>query len=282
MSASQRLQSRISQLCQPRKNTGGKLDWDEAGQAFLPGGPTEACRVAGAGAGRFGLGVALTDGAAMDAAAACDAGFAAEARAFAVEHDGSMAGVAPRDLATDRNPSFAKAFVEFQNDVLAKDIRLAVREGFRSVEHIKRYSTNGMATDQGKTSNINGLAIAADALKRPAPQVGLMTFRPPYTPTTFGAIAGYNRGDLFEVTRRTAIDPWAEANGAVFEPVSLWCRARYFPRGTEDMHAAVQRECRVVTPPTAPWRSVCSASGRPRSTGRRRSAGLPCSPRPDA
>ena len=130
--------------------------------------------------------------------------------------------------------------------MLAKDIRLAVREGFRSVEHIKRYTTNGMATDQGKTSNINGLAIAADALKRPAPTVGLTTFRPPYTPTTFGAFAGYNRGDLFEVTRRTPVDPWAEANGAVFEPVSLWRRARFFPRGGEDMQAAVRRECRAV------------------------------------
>ncbi len=227
-------------------HTGGKLAWEEDIQAFLPSQATEECRCAGAGAGRFGLAVAFADGAAAGAAAATDAGFAAEARRLAVEGDGSMLGVAPRDLPTDRDPSFAKAFVDFQNDVLAKDIRLAVREGFRSVEHIKRYTTNGMATDQGKTSNINGLAIAAEALKRPAPAVGLTTFRPPYTPTTFGAFAGYNRGDLFEVTRRTAIDPWAEANGAVFEPVSLWRRARYFPRGGEDMHAAVARECRAV------------------------------------
>jgi sarcosine oxidase subunit alpha len=103
-----------------------------------------------------------------------------------------------------------------------------------------------MATDQGKTSNINGLAIASDALQRPAPKVGLTTFRPPYTPTTFGAFVGYNRGGLFEVTRKTPIDPWADSKGAVFEPVSLWRRARYFPQAGEDMHAAVTRECKAV------------------------------------
>ena len=227
-------------------HTGGKLDWDEAAQTFLPGKPSEECRCAGAGAGRLGLAAALADGAAAGAAAAADAGFPASAPTFAARGEGPMTGTACRDLPTDRDSSFAKAFVDFQNDVLAKDIRLAVREGFRSVEHIKRYTTAGMATDQGKTSNINGLQIAADTLQRPAPAVGLTTFRPPYTPTTFGAFAGYNRGSLFEVTRRTPIDGWAEANGAVFEPVSLWRRARYFPRAGEDMRAAVARECRQV------------------------------------
>jgi sarcosine oxidase, subunit alpha len=227
-------------------HTGGKLDWNEAGQMFLPGKPTEDCRCVGAGAGRFGLPAALADGAAAGAAAANDAGFAASTPSFEALGEGPMAGAACRDLPTDRNRSFAKAFVDFQNDVLAKDIRLAVREGFRSIEHIKRYTTTGMATDQGKTSNINGLAIAADTLQRPAPSVGLTTFRPPYTPTTFGTFAGYSRGSLFEVTRRTPIDGWAEAKGAVFEPVSLWRRARYFPQGGEDMRAAVARECRQV------------------------------------
>ncbi len=179
-------------------HTGGKLAWDEEMHAFLPGEATENCRCAGAGAGRFGLATALADGATAGAAAANEAGFAAEASRPAVENDGSMLGVAPRELPTDRNPSFAKAFVDVQNDVLAKDIRLAVREGFRSMEHIKRYTTNGMATDQGKTSNINGLAIAADALKRPLRRSGSRRSGPPYTPTTFGAFAGYIAGELFE------------------------------------------------------------------------------------
>ena len=224
----------------------GKLDWHEDGGMFLPGEPAEACRCAGAGNGRFGLAAALAEGAAAGAAAAVDAGFAAKAAACHVEGEVLLAGVACHELPTDRNASRARAFVDFQNDVTAKDIRLAVREGFKSIEHIKRYTTTGMATDQGKTSNINGLAIASDAVKRPAPAVGLTTFRPPYTPTTFGAFTGYNRGELFEVTRRTPIDAWAEENGAVFEPVSLWRRARYFPKPGEDMHAAVARECRAV------------------------------------
>jgi sarcosine oxidase subunit alpha len=228
-------------------HTGSKLSWDEATKTFLPSdAPTEALRCAAACAGHFGLSVAFADGSAAGAAAASDAGFKAAPSLIRADGEGPFAGIPARDLPTDRNPSFAKAFVDFQNDVLAKDIRLAVREGFRSVEHIKRYTTNGMATDQGKTSNINGLAIASDALQRPAPKVGLTTFRPPYTPTTFGAFVGYNRGGLFEVTRKTPIDPWAESKGAVFEPVSLWRRARYFPQAGEDMHAAVTRECKAV------------------------------------
>ncbi|MBE7183280.1 MAG: sarcosine oxidase subunit alpha [Methylobacterium mesophilicum] len=227
-------------------HTKGTLCWDEARQAFLPGDATEESRCAGAGNGALGLAATLAEGAEAGAAAATDAGFASEAGAYAVAEQSDWTGEARRELPTDRNEARAKAFVDFQNDVTAKDIRLAVREGFQSIEHIKRYTTNGMATDQGKTSNINGLAIASDAVKRPAPSVGLTTFRPPYTPTTFGSFAGYNRGATFEVTRKTAIDAWAEAQGAAFEPVSLWRRAWYFPRNGESMHSAVNRECRAV------------------------------------
>ncbi len=224
----------------------GELAWDAVNRVFLPGRETEACRCAGAGNGRLGLSAALADGAEAGAEAARGAGFAATARSHGVQGEESTGGTVRRDLPTDRNASFAKAFVDFQNDVTAKDIRLAVREGFTSIEHIKRYTTTGMGTDQGKTSNINGLAIASDAVSLDVPSVGLTTFRPPYTPTTFGTFAGYNRGDLFEVTRKTSIDGWAEAQGAVFEPVSLWRRARYFPKPGEDMHRAVARECREV------------------------------------
>ena len=225
-------------------HTKGKLEWNEAGQMFLPGKRTEESRCAGAGNGQFGLSAAMADGARAGAGAAVDAGFRASARLYRVTNETLTGGISVRELPSDKNASFAKAFVDFQNDVTAKDIRLAVREGFRSIEHIKRYTTNGMATDQGKTSNINGLAIASDAVQRPAPSVGLTTFRPPYTPTTFGVFAGYNRGERFEVTRKTPIDGWAEEHGAEFEPVSLWRRARYFPKNGEDMHRAVARECR--------------------------------------
>ena len=225
-------------------HTQGKLTWDEALQVYLPGAKTEAVQIAGAGRGLWGIAAALADGAEAGALAARDAGHAAEAGSHTVTADRPGSGVTLKELPTDRNPATAKAFIDFQNDVTAKDIRLAVREGMRSIEHIKRYTTNGMATDQGKMSNINGLMIAADALAKAPPLVGLTTFRPPYTPTTFGTFAGYHQDATFEVTRKTPIDPWAEARGAAFEPVALWRRAWYFPQPGEDMHAAVARECR--------------------------------------
>src|SRR5277367_1226525 len=151
-------------------------------------------------------------------------------------------GAAP-PLHADRR---AKAFVDFQNDVCSKDVNLAVREGMRSIEHIKRYTTTGMATDQGKLSNMNALAIAARALAKPVPEVGLTTFRPPYTPVSFGAFAGPARGDLFDPIRRTPIHDWAAENGAAFEDVGPWKRAWYFPRPGESMHDAVARECRTT------------------------------------
>ena len=244
----------------------GKLVWQEQEQIFLPGERAEDCRCAGAGNGNFDLFGALIEGATAGASAARDAGFAAQASNYTVENVGPNAALSlgrPAETgtriragvnfhkdatATQANEvgSRGRAFVDFQNDVTAQDIRLAVTEGFKSIEHIKRYTTNGMATDQGKTSNINGLAIASGAIGRPVPEVGLTTFRPPFTPTTFGAFAGYSRGILFDPTRRTPIDSWAEENDAVFEPVSLWRRARYFPHSGEDIDQAVRRECRAV------------------------------------
>ncbi|MCO5146744.1 MAG: sarcosine oxidase subunit alpha [Aquamicrobium sp.] len=227
-------------------HTQGKLAWDDERTTFLPAQTNEDCVIAGAGRGLWGVKAALKDGAERGAEVAAALGKAGAPASHAVEHDRAGSGVSHTELPTDRNPGKAKAFVDYQNDVTAKDLRLAVREGMRSIEHVKRYTTNGMATDQGKMSNVNGLNIAADALGKPAPQVGLTTFRPPYTPTTFGAFAGYHRGGHFEVTRKTRIDEWAEAHGAAFEPVGQWRRAWYFPKSGEDMDAAVSRECRAV------------------------------------
>jgi sarcosine oxidase subunit alpha len=192
--------------------------------------------------------VVLVDGFALGELAARAAGAtgSASARRFATEGAPASSGGFAGALPHGKNPAAVRAFVDFQNDATAKDITLAVHEGFRSIEHVKRYTTTGMATDQGKTSNMNALGIVAAALSRPIPEIGTTTFRMPYTPVTFGAFAGYARGELFDPARRTPIHPWAEARGAVFEDVSLWKRARYFPRGAEDMREAVARECRAV------------------------------------
>ncbi len=224
-------------------HTKGTLAWDEERSTFLPDTTPEDCVIAGASRGLWGIEAALADGAEKGRTVAAALGKAGTSIAYSVEGDRPGTGVSHKELPSDRNPGKAKAFVDFQNDVTAKDLRLAVREGMRSIEHVKRYTTNGMAGDQGKMSNINGLNIAADALGKRQPEVGLTTFRPPYTPTTFGAFAGYHRGDHFEVTRKTDIDGWAEEKGAVFEPVGQWRRARYFPRPGEDMDTAVRREC---------------------------------------
>jgi len=186
----------------------GRLRWDEVQRIFVPDAPAENCRCVGACSGALAVG------------------------------DGWL-GALPQPAHAKK----AKAFVDWQNDVTAADLGLAVREGFRSIEHIKRYTTTGMATDQGKTSNLNALAIASSQLQRPIQQVGLTTFRMPYLPVSFGALAGYARGDLFAPVRTTPIHSWATERGAVFEPVGLWQRARYFPERGEDMHQAVAREC---------------------------------------
>src|SRR5437762_1103462 len=167
------------------------------------------------------------------------------AKSFSASAAPAMAGgILGRIPGADK--SAGKAFVDFQNDVTAKDIELGLREGFRSIEHVKRYTTAGMATDQGKTSNMHALGIVSRTLGKPIPEVGLTTFRMPYTPVSFGSFAAPARGELLDPVRPTPMHEWARAHGAVFEDVRLWKRARYFPRGDEDMHAAVGRECRAV------------------------------------
>ena len=137
-----------------------------------------------------------------------------------------------------------KAWLDYQNDVKVSDVRLAAQEGFVSVEHAKRYTTLGMATDQGKLSNINGLATLAGALDADIPTVGTTTFRPPYHPISLASIAGEAKDQVFQPIRRTPMHDWHEANGAVFEPVGQWRRPYAFKRGLESTHDAVMREVR--------------------------------------
>ncbi len=225
----------------------GKLVYDEFQQAYLPGTSAERERSVGGCRGVYDLENVLNDGFAggIGAAVAAGGGGAAEQR-FAVRAEdvgiGGFIGAMPHG----GNPRKTRAWVDFQSDVTVKDIALATREGFRSIEHVKRYTATGMATDQGKTSNMNALGVVSDVLNLPVPKIGLTTFRPPYTPTTFGTFAGQSRGELFDPERKTSIHGWAAENGAVFEDVSLWKRARYFPHAGEDMRAAVSRECKAT------------------------------------
>lgn len=208
----------------------GSLKWRADLGAYIPDQANENVISVGACNGTFGLSAIMTEATGGQ-------------KKYIVEDADYGTGIIPATFPTEGDPAKVKAFVDFQNDVTEKDINLAVREGLKSIEHVKRYTTTGMATDQGKTSNLNALQIAATAVDKPVQQVGLTTFRPPFTPTTFGALMGGKDGDTFHVTRKTPIDGWAEDKGAVFEPVALWRRARYFPRDGEDMLAAVNREC---------------------------------------
>jgi sarcosine oxidase, subunit alpha len=210
----------------------GKLKFDDARGIFVPGENAQDCVSVGACNGTDDLD-------ALVAEAVSAGGKSIKLKVEGPSYGGGMSGAAPGAGPDDS----VKAFIDFQNDVTAKDIRLAVREGMHSIEHVKRFTTNGMATDQGKLSNMHGLAIAAEALGRPIPQVGLTTFRSPYTPVTFGTIVNHAKGPLFDPTRRTSMYENAAAMGAVFEDVGQWKRAWYFPRAGETMHEAVDREC---------------------------------------
>ena len=144
-------------------------------------------------------------------------------------------------LPSDKSIGKTKPFVDYQNDATAKDIKLALREGFRSIEHVKRYTTTGMGTDQGKLGNMHALGIIADTADVKMGELGTTTFRPPYTPLTFGTIVGRNVGEFFDIFRRTPMNDWHIENKAEFENVGQWKRGWYYPINGETMHQAVQR-----------------------------------------
>ena len=149
-------------------------------------------------------------------------------------------------LPSDKVLGKTKPFVDYQNDATAKDIKLALREGFRSIEHVKRYTTTGMGTDQGKLGNMHALGIIAETAGVKMGELGTTTFRPPYTPLSFGTIVGRNVGEYFDIFRKTPIHEWHVKNNAEFENVGQWKRAWYYPKTTEDMHQAVQRESKAA------------------------------------
>jgi sarcosine oxidase subunit alpha len=230
---------------------GGKLLWDEASAHFRPD-PAHPPR--GAKGEAFVIPAGAANGAGDLASVVADAHGAGQAAAKAMGH--TAKGKAPT---ASTSPEAAmepvwlmpqgagmklrmKAWLDYQNDVKVSDVQLAAREGYESVEHAKRYTTLGMATDQGKLSNINGLAILSDAVGQPIPQTGITTFRPPYTPISLSAIAGGARGPVFQPVRKTPMHSWHEAHGAHFEPVGQWRRPYCFPKGEESHREAVSRE----------------------------------------
>ena len=236
---------------------GGRLAWDDSQLCFVPSQTRHAHLSAGACNGRRSLGECLADG--LRAGAEAVSKLDLDAAGMEAPITESLGGN-PIETAVPENPIEAlwrvpatrdadrcpKQFIDFQNDTTVADIRLAVREGYRNVEHVKRYTALGFGTDQGKLGNINGLAVLADILGKTIPEVGTTTFRPAYTPVSFGVGAGESVGPLYDPVRKTALHEWHEAAGAPMEVVGQWHRPWYFPRDGEDLHAAVARECLAV------------------------------------
>ncbi|HHQ5723350.1 TPA: sarcosine oxidase subunit alpha family protein [Klebsiella variicola subsp. variicola] len=232
-------------------HTGARPVWREEIFGFVAG-KVPGMLIVGSARGSYRLSDVLREGAEAGSKAAQETGGNAgqidlpQARQ---QQEGAALALyqVPHPKPTLRAP---KQFVDLQNDVTAASIELATREGFESIEHIKRYTVMGFGTDQGKLGNINGMAIAARCLGRTIEQTGTTTFRPNYTPVAFGAITGRHCGELFDAERYTALHSWHVQQGAKFEDVGQWKRPWYFPRThnghTETMHEAVARECRAV------------------------------------
>jgi sarcosine oxidase subunit alpha len=228
---------RIHLACQ----RGGRPRWSEAHQAFLA--PEGGLPLAGAAAGVYGDAAALRDGARKAAEIAAELGRAAAPAEFPVSEEAEESVAKP----LWRVPGNGKAFVDFQNDVKADDLGLAVREGYDHVELAKRYTTNGMATDQGKLSNVNAIGLLAQARGVSPAEVGTTTFRPFYTPVSFGALAGAHKGHEFQPTRRSPLEAWANRRGAVFIEAGPWMRSSYFPQpGETHWRQTVDREAKAV------------------------------------
>ncbi|MYA16737.1 MAG: sarcosine oxidase subunit alpha family protein [Gammaproteobacteria bacterium] len=227
--------------------TGVRPRWSEDAAAFLPGDLGECAICTGAVTGTGSLRACLEEGALAGATAASRTGFGSGRTTFAApvldEPPGTPARplyLVPHTRPVSRAP---KQFVDYQLDVTAADIELAAREGYQSVEHVKRYTALGFGTDQGKLGNVNGVAILARALGKTIAETGTTMFRPSYTPATFGTIAGRDVGGFFDPERHTPMHTWHEAQGAAWENVGRWKRPWYYPRAGETMQQAVNREC---------------------------------------
>ena len=222
---------------------GAKPVWSDQIHAFLPGAAPAGMTVAGAAAGQLSLAACLRDGARAGGEAARSLGFTVPAAPAPHAEDEPSASAPLWKVAAARS----KAFVDQQHDVTDKDIALAAREGFTSVEHLKRYTTLGMATDQGKTSNLNGHALMAELTGKTIAETGTTMARPPHLPVALGVLAGSHRGEHFRPERRIAAHDWAKANGAAFVDAGQWKRPQWFAKaGAKDWLETVVREVETV------------------------------------
>ncbi|MFI7296506.1 sarcosine oxidase subunit alpha family protein [Streptomyces sp. NPDC050121] len=227
----------------------GRLRWDEDLVAFVPDGTVRDQQVVGAARGTYDLDGCLAEGARAGARAATDAGFPAPvptASSRTVRPEVRALWLVP---APDGEPGgWDTHFVDLQRDVSVADVRRSTGAGMRGVEHVKRYTSLGTAGDQGKTSGVNAIGVIADALGAGASpgEIGTTAYRAPYTPVAFAALAGRERGELFDPERTTSLHSWHVDHGAEFEDVGQWKRPRYYPGPGEDMDAAVARECRAA------------------------------------
>ena len=227
---------------------GGKIVWDEIRNCFVPGESRQENVSVGAGNGCFSLDDCLEQGTQAGLNAAQECGFEPLPFSTPEVNQGVDGGTRPMQplwrVPLPQSPGRCpKQFVDYQNDTTVADVYQAVSEGFKNVEHVKRYTALGFGTDQGKLGNINGMAVLAESLNKPIAEIGTTTFRPPFTAVSFGACAGADVGALYEPVRKTALHDWHEAAGAEFEVVGQWLRPWYFPRAGEDLHGAVAREC---------------------------------------
>ena len=222
--------------------SGGKLAYDESIAGFVPGPAKQRTRPIGGAHGGFTLADCVAEGLRAGAEAARDAGFGSGAAPPAP--DWPRPQVQPLRVLSAAGRG--KRFVDLQDDVTADDIELAAREGFVSVEHLKRYTTLGMGTDQGKTSNVNGLGILAELRGAAIPAVGTTTFRPPYTPFSLGTLAARDVGRHFEPIRRSPMHAWHQAHGAIWVEAGLWLRPSTYPRAGERLQDAIVRETLAV------------------------------------
>ena len=230
--------------------SGGTLRYDVSKSCFVPGINSQNEQSVGSCNGTFDLKECIEDGIKAGSRAAYATGFGvgewSENTActdFQTEDPLCPMWKVP---SSGNESKWTKQFVDFQTDTSSSDIYIAAREGYESIQHVKRYTTLGMGNDQGKLGNINGIGILADALGQDISDIGTTTFRPNYTPISYGALAGPDKGILFDPVRKTAIHEWHEAAGAKFENVGQWKRPWFYPRGREFMEEAVERECLAV------------------------------------